>query len=240
MRPTDSYSYGVLARFYLRQSRIDEAVTAMKTAIALTPDNEINYRNLGAAYIHGGSYGEARQALEASLRIQPSSAAYSSLGVIHYFQGRYREAAASLEMALELRSTSFLTWGNLADAYHWLPGGEAKAQAAFRRAIELGRRKLLITPNDDLTGSLLVEYQAKMGDTNAALADLEALPLESGISHLARVHIATAYEVIGMRREAIEQMHLALGEGYSFDKIRGDPYLAGLWDDASFQQGLQH
>ena len=97
-----------------------------------------------------------------ALRIQPSSAAYSSLGVIHYFQGRYREAAVSLETALELRATNFVTWGNPADPYHWLPGSEAKAQAAFRRAIELGRRKLLITPNDDLTGGLLVEYQAKM------------------------------------------------------------------------------
>ena len=239
LRPTDSYSHAVLARFYLRQSRIDEAVTTMKRAIALTPDNEINYRNLGAAYIHSGRYEEAREALESSLRIQPSSAAYSSLGVIHYFQGRYREAAASLEMAIELRATSSLTWGNLADAYHWLPGNEAKAQAAFRRAIELGRRKLLITPNDDLTGSLLVEYQAKMGDAKAALAELERLPPSSKITHLARVHIATAYEVMGMRRQAVEQMRLALGEGYSLDKIRRDPYLTGLWEDPSFRQGLR-
>ena len=65
------------------------------------------------------------------------------------------------------------------------------------------------------------------------------MPPPSKITHLARVHIATAYEVIGMRRKAVEQMHLALGEGYSLDKIRRDPYLTGLWRDPSFQQGLQ-
>ncbi len=142
-------------------------------------------------------------------------------------------------MAIELRATSFLTWGNLADAYHWLPDNEVKAKAAFRRAIELGRRKLLITPNDDLTGSLLVEYQAKMGDTKAAMAELEHLPPSNKITHLARVHIATAYEVMGMRRKAVEQMRLALGEGYSLDRIRRDPYLTGLWEDSSFQQSMR-
>ena len=239
LRPTDSYSHAVLARFYLRQGRIDEAVTSIKDAIALTPDNEINYRNLGAAFIHSGRYEEAREALESSLRIQPSAAAHSSLGVIQYFQGRYREAAASLEMAIELRSTNFITWGNLADAYRWLEGTEAKTAAAFRRAVELGRQKLLITPNDDLSRSLLVEYQAKMGDTKAALAELEHLPPSNKITHLARVHIATGYEVMGMRRKAVEQMRLALGEGYSLDKIRRDPYLTGLWEDPAFQQDLR-
>ena len=40
------------------------------------------------------------------------------------------------------------------------------------------------------------------------------------MTHLARVQIATAYEVIGMRRKAVEQMHLALGEGYSLRRRR--------------------
>ena len=239
LRPTDSYGYAVLAGFYSRQSRVDEAITTMQRAIALTPDNEINYRNLGTAYIHNGRYEQARESLETSLRIQPSSAAYGNLGVIHYFQGRYQEAAASLEMALELRSTNFMTWGNLADAYHWLPDSETKAQAAFQRAIELGRQRLLITPNDDLTRSLLVEYQAKMGDRKAALAEIDRMRGPDKITHLARVHMATAYEVIGMRNEAVEQMHIALGEGYSLDKIRRDPYLKGLWEDPSFQRGLE-
>ena len=161
------------------------------------------------------------------------------LGVIHYFQGRYQEAAASLEMALELRSTNSMTWGNLADAYHWLPDSETKAQAAVQRAIELGRQRLLITPNDDLTRSLLVEYQAKMGDRKAALAEIDRMRRPDKITHLARVHMATAYEVIGMRNEAVEQMHIALGEGYSLDKIRRDPYLKGLWEDPSFQRGFE-
>ena len=84
-----------------------------------------------------------------------------------------------------------------------------------------------------------MEYQAKMGDWKAALAEIDRMRGPDKITHLARVHMATAYEVIGMRNEAVEQMHIALGEDYSLDKIRRDPYLKGLWEDPSFQRGLE-
>jgi serine/threonine-protein kinase len=231
LRPTDWYGYFLLARFYAGRGRFSEAETVYRQAIEISPDNDANYRNLAAVYGRIGREAEAVKLLETALRIQPSALTYSYLGVEHYYTGEFQNAAKNFEMAVDLNSNDYLLWGNLADAYKWIPGEQRKAEQAFRRAIELGEQKLAITPDDELLRSLLAEYWVKLGEAEKGLEIVRELGDYAKRSIHCRFHVATVFELTNQREKAVPEMIQLLDAGYTVRRIGEDPYLAGLWRD---------
>jgi tetratricopeptide (TPR) repeat protein len=233
-RPDDWLAYNTLGSFLLARRRWPEAETAFKQAIALTPDNTRAHNNLGATYYAMGRPDEAAAAWEHSSSVRPTSAAASNLGTYYYRQGRYAQAARNYERAVTLTPGSHRLWRNLGAALYWAPGERHKAAAAYRRAIELAEQERQVNPRQPALLAELADAYSMVGrsqDTRDAAAAVERL----GASDAEVIfNVASAYEQIGDRTQAIRWLRKALAAGYSRDLLARSPGLGALRDAAGF------
>ncbi len=87
---------------YLRQGRMQDAITALSQAIDLKPDFAEAYINRGLAYYMNENYPQAEEDFLAVLEIRPDDQkANNNLAVVYYRLERYEEAADYLDRALE-------------------------------------------------------------------------------------------------------------------------------------------
>ena len=236
LRPNDWQTHSLLAIFYMRHGRYLEAEAALRSAIELAPNDHINYRNLAGVYHLMGRPGEAKTLLEKSVAIEPTAKAYSNLGTIYFFEGRYREAAKVFEMAIDLGGNEDQAWGNLADAHRWVPGANAQAEAAYRRAIDLAEQKLDVNPNDTRCRSSLAVYWAKLGETARATEELNRLPPSAGSNVNIRFKITVVHELTGHRDQALDGIQSLLRDGYSLTEIENEPELTELRRDPRYEK----
>jgi tetratricopeptide (TPR) repeat protein len=142
-----------------------------------------------------------------------------------------------METAVDLDSSRYEYWGNLGIYYKWIPGAGPRITPALRRAIELAEKRLEVTPTDYGIRADLAEYQARLGDSRAAMAEIGRIP-EAARQALAS-RLAIAYELTGNRTKAIELIGPTLTNPASLSQIKDDPDLAPLWADPLFQQAIQ-
>ncbi len=118
LRPQYWGGYNWLGFFYWQQGRYDDAARMFKEVVSLMPDNFRGYSNLGAMYVVQGRYAQAIDALQKSLAIRPTVEVYDNLGNAYFSMRRFDEAARNFEEGLKFDKTSWLSWGNLGDAYY--------------------------------------------------------------------------------------------------------------------------
>ena len=58
-----------------------------------------------------------------------------------YFLGRWEECAAAFEEAVALDRLDPRAWGNLGNAYHWMPGDRPRMREALENAVALLRER---------------------------------------------------------------------------------------------------
>ncbi len=199
------------------------------------PDSAEPHSMMGAASHGLGNYADAAAAFQKSIGIQPTASAYTNLGTALFFQGLYRDSLQAFERAVELEPSRAILWGNLADAYRWVPGNSTKSRDAYGRAIELVRGVLAKDPENVPNRSRLAVYLAKSGDTEAGLAELAKVPRDAAeVNTLFRG--AVTYELAGDRVNALAMLERALDRGYSPTEVRMDPELATLRQDARYHR----
>jgi serine/threonine-protein kinase len=235
-RPTDWNAHFLLGWFYAQRTRYQEAEVEYFAAKKLSPDNEIIYRNLAVIYMRQGRYRDAIAQLQQSLKLQPFPRTYSSLGVAYYYLGDYRQASAALETAIDLDSRVYSFWGNLGAVYRHAETDQTKAESALRRAVELAETVLGTNPDDNNLRANLAEYHAKLGNRQAALAQVERIPAASRPQYAGRIMLA--YELTGNRAKAIELLR-AVPATTPLHDIKNDPDLTKLWNDGAFQAALR-
>ncbi len=236
-RPTDWLAHVVLGIFYYQRGRYPEARSAYENALKLTPDNDVVIRNLAGVHMRLGQYAEASTLIQKTLATGAGTRGYNMLGIAYYYQRRFREASSALESSLDIDNSIYVTWGNLGTVYRWLPGSEAKARAAFQRAVELAEKAQRITPADNNIHANLAEYHAKLGEKKQALAEIQAIPDSARRPYMAR--IALAYELIGDRKRAIETVRSQVVDASALSDLRNDPDLEKLWNDQEFQSVIR-
>jgi tetratricopeptide (TPR) repeat protein len=219
--------------------RYEEAAQAWNRVIELSPDNARGYYNLGAALYHQGRFADAAAAYERSLEIHPDASAYSSLGTMHFSLGDYARAVDAMEKSRNLRPSDPRVWGNLADAYRWLPGSEDRAAAAFDRAIALRREQLRTSRNHGRQWAELANWLAKRGKIPAARRALdralELLPSDlMCITHAILVH-----HLAGDRKQALRWLKAAVRHGCDVAELERDPELAELCRAPEFGRIVQ-
>lgn len=225
-----------LGQFYFTRARYADAVTAWEDARRVTPDNVIVLRNLSAAYYFLGRYDEAASSLQRALEVRPSAAAYTNLGTIRFFQGRHTDAVAAFEKAVELSANSQLYWANLGDGYRWAPGRRADAPAAYRRASELIKEQIAQKPDDADLRTRHGMYLIKMGNTDAALAEIQAVTGRPDLSAQMRYRLAVIYELAGQREQSLAALDGALSSGYPINELQREPELLQLRNDARYHR----
>lgn len=243
-RPRYWVGHNWLGAFYVRRGRFEEAVGAFREVVELTPDSYRGYTNLGVAYYNLERWSDARAAFERALEIRPEDQmALSNLGTLAFFEGDYRESARRFEQALETSDQEYWIWGNLADTLHWGArvgadlGADARARAvaAYRRAIDLGRQALEVNPNDVVLLRDVALYHAMLGEAEAA-DEFAALALRHGGSDVhTQVWAAKVYAQLGDDARSIEHLRTALEMGYQRAEILADPTFDGLVDNPEFR-----
>ena len=234
--PTDWELMWLQGELDYQSARYNEAVEWYTRAADVAPDSPIPHRLLGAARHMLGDYAGAAAAFQKSLGLQPTSATYTNLGTALFFQGLYRESMQAFERAVELTPSNPLLWGNLGDAYRWVPGNATKSKDAYTRAIQLLREQLAKDPSQGPNRSRLALYLAKTGDTASALAELGKVltPDVAEVNTLFRG--AVTYELAGRRDDALTTLQRALDRGYPLVEIRMDPELANLRTDVRYHR----
>jgi serine/threonine-protein kinase len=234
-RPQDAELEALLGGVFYRRGDYAAAAEAYARATGIAPDNHLTWKNLGAALHMRGLYAEAAESLQRAAELRPDPAVYGNLGTLYFFQGLHPQAVAAFERAIEAGANNYVAWGNLADAYRWTPGNEARAAEAYARAIQLAERALDRKPDDAEARTLLAAYRARSGDTAGALAELDRLD-PAALDPDSRFGRAQALEAAGERERALDALGDALDAGYSLEEIERDPELADLRRDPRYHR----
>lgn len=211
-----------------------EALDWYEKAAAAAPDSPTPYRLIGAAHHMLGDYAAAAASFQRSIAIEPTASTYNNLGTALFYQGRYRESVPAFERARDMLPANALLWGNLGDAYRWVPGNAEKAREAHTRAVQLLREQLVKDPAHVANRSRLALYHAKLDACAAAGSELKQL-LTSTVREVATWYrAAVTHEVCHDRDAALTALESALRQGYSLAEIRLEPELADLRNDVRY------
>ncbi len=234
-RPDYWANFNQLGVFFYRNGRLDEAEKALVRVTELAPDNARAYSNLGGIYYAMGRIDDAVAAFRHAAAIEPSYRVFSNLATVQYSQGDYTGAAHAFEQSLALQDTDFRIWRNLASAYVWAPGLEAKAPAAYRRAAELAEEQRRVNPRDPDVLINLGDCYVALGRTAEGL-DLVAEALELAPDDLdVKLFAANIFEDAGDRDRALELLAEVLQHGFGLDQIASTPGLADLRADPRYK-----
>jgi len=238
LRPDDWSAYKDLGVFYNSRGRLNDAVSNFKRVVDLTPDNYLGYRSLGGLYLKLKDYRNAEIALKHSLELQPSDAGYSNLAILYYLRGRYSEAGENFRKAIELNSNNGIYWGNLGDAYRWMPGKEGESKDAYQRAIALFEKELAVNPLNVQARANCAMYRSQLGDNERALAELNsALKLKSEDGFVLS-RAALVYEQAGMRDQALAAVEGAIRGGFQ-NEVENWPPLHSLRQDRRYRELME-
>lgn len=229
--PQERFFADELGTAYIDQNNYAKAEEAFRLSIQLQPDAVYAYSSLYIVLERQNRTDEAMQILQQGLQIRSSEWLYGNLGNALFLRGDYVGAAAAFEDAVSPNKgnpNSHLAWANLADTLLWIPGREAEAKKAYRKARDLltpllGRRK------DDVTLiSRMGLYCARLGDRTQAeplLARVMALAPKNASVHF---RAGLAYELLGERNAALIALTKAVELGYPLRLIQAEPDLLDL------------
>jgi len=238
--PDDWRYHQRLGVFLFRAGRVTEAVGPFETSVRLSPGNAEAASNLGAALHATGRYEEAAASYQRSLEAGPSARGFSNLGTLLYFLGRYSESAEAFERAIRMDAASYLRWGNLGDAYRWIPGAQQKSRDAYQQAIRLVREDLAGKPEEPNLQSSLGIYLARSGDKPGALAQLTAIRHSDALKPSVLFKLGLIHELCGDRTNALDRIEQALRGGYSAKDVQSEPDFHSLRKDARYQRILSN
>jgi tetratricopeptide (TPR) repeat protein len=223
-----------------QQHHYDAAEKAFRHSIKLQPDSVYSYANLSAVLLNQNRNDEAMQVLQQGLQIRPSAWLYGNLGNALFLRGEYVEAAAAFEAAVSPTKgnpSDYLGWANLADTLLWIPGRQAEAVDAYKRANQLLAPQLERKPNDVTLISRMGLYLAHAGEKKQSEALLtRAIQLAPNNATVC-FRVGLGFELIGQRNHAIDEIIQAIKLGYSVKFIDSEPAFVGLRRDPNY---LQH
>ena len=99
-QPDSAYGYGVLANFYRRQNRWDDAFAVWDALIAARPDLVVTHANWGIyAALSGQHLDRGERELKQYLANVPKDASPTTLSVVHWRLGQIYEKTSRAELA---------------------------------------------------------------------------------------------------------------------------------------------
>jgi serine/threonine-protein kinase len=220
------------------QAAYDKAEAMATKATELDPDSYLAFNSLGATLVYEGKHDAAMQALQKSIAIRPSYAAYSNIAVAQFQLRHYKDSAASFQQALKLDDTNYQNWGSLGDAYYY-GGDTSSAMQAYRKAISLADQQLKVNPRDPSVLGDLASYYSMLGDRKNALSYLDhSLQLAHGDKELL-FNAALVYNQLHETGPALEWLKKALDAGYSRAVAATAGPLDNLHDNPQYKALMQ-
>jgi tetratricopeptide (TPR) repeat protein len=179
------------------------AVTAIRHALSLAPDNPVYLNNLGLSYQALGQLAEAALSFQAAINLAPTFApAMINLGNVLREQGRWSEAETWSRQAIRLNSRIAEAYNGLGAAL-WHQGKTSEAMANYRTALAIDPKLAYAMVN---LGNALRE-QGDPGEAETMLR--EAIALNPAIAE-AHNGLGVTLWTNGAVVEAIASYHEAL------------------------------
>jgi TolB-like protein/Flp pilus assembly protein TadD len=228
LQPRNWATLMAMGRYLINVGRLEESIGYFQRVDDLLPESKVASNNLGAAYYLMGRFQEAASAWEDALSGSPNTKAYINLGSSYFFLGRFDDAAQMYQQALELAPEHFEGWGNLGDAYRYSSDQGAKADAAYRRAIELIEQHLQINSSDAVAIAALAHYQAAIGERDQALENIGLATQLAQKDMFVYYFSATALCALNEPEQALYSIRKALSLGYPSHMVRADIGLSRL------------
>ena len=236
IRPACWSCYNLLGVFLNKHSRYGEAADAWRKVTELAPDNVWGYMNVGVAYFQKGQFELAENYFQRALQLAPDADLYSNIGAVSFFLGRFEEDVQYTQKAIALRPQKYDYWGNLADAYRMIPGDADKASTAYKQAIFLADKQLMVNPNDTDAFSSLAQYHSRIGDEVGARKYLDKA-LQASPNDVDTLRIACLVHLeAGEQQEALKWLEKAVHAGYPREQLVANPELEGLRSKPEFGQ----
>ena len=154
-------------------------------------------------------------------------------------RGRFDEAARNFEEGLKLDRTSWLSWGNLGDAYYWTPGKRQQARNAYLEALRLADERLRLNARDGHALAYRATYLAMLDQKQQALASLQTALTISAEDPDVQCRGAIVYNHFGDTDLTLKSLQKALTSGTSAGWVRDTPDFDHLRTDQRFQAILR-
>jgi tetratricopeptide (TPR) repeat protein/TolB-like protein len=239
IRPGSWEAYSYLGVFYFFQGHVEKARDMFLTVTKIVPNNINGLNNLGGAYFKLGDNSRAEAVFERSNAIKRNPDATSNLGYLYYYRARYADAMRLFEAAVGFDENFYILWGNLADAYSFTPGNEAKAADAYARAIKLAEIHLAAQKGDPGCRSSLAVYLAKTGSRQRAEAEISEALQQKPDDPTVVLKSILVFDLIGDRARAIDALKKYLGLKGPMEEVLKDPFLAGLRQDPEYSRIME-
>lgn len=226
-----------LGTLYFRMGDYKAAEAMLRHSIKLQPDSSLAYANLNVVLTRQGRTAEALQVVQQGLQIHPNAALYANLGLALFQRGDYVGAANAYERSVTPPAGNpnrYLNWANLGDALLWIPGREAKAREAYRKARQLLAPKLARAPDNATLLSRMGLYAARSADKNEAMSLMAKAVAAAPDSPEVHFRAALAYELLHHRELALQALIQAKRFGFPASAIDTEPDFVALRRDPRY------
>jgi protein O-mannosyl-transferase len=181
--PLNARSRVLLAKAYIRDGKMAEALSAVQEAIAVSPGYAEAHMGLAIVLMEQNRLSEASEHAKRAIDLEPNNSRYHhDLGAILLKRSEYREAVAHLSRATELNPAFGLAHYQLAKAL-WADRKPEKAIEHLRRSLDLNPDN--VRARNDLAGML-----AKANRVDEAIAQLRAILEAHPEDSVARANLA--------------------------------------------------
>jgi len=239
LKPGYWRGYSYLGVFYYDHGRLPDAEKMFLKILELAPENpekNVFLNSLGVIYVNMGQYDLAEAMFKEYLSTNYDAFACSNLGNVYFYQKRYTDAVAMFKEAIKLKENDYRYWGNLADAYRYIPENSKNAQDAYQLAIHLANKELEIDPKDGYIHGLVAFYYAHSGEHKKALDEIDkARNLAPNNVHVLLFSVQV-FELINQRDQALQALKEYIEHGGPIENINADPDLSGLRKDPRYRQ----
>jgi tetratricopeptide (TPR) repeat protein len=236
-----------------RLGYLDSAIEICKRQIAIDPQYEWAYCNMGWAYLGKDDPKQAQAAFEKALKINPRNTVNLwRLTHAQRVQGRYQQALKSLEKTLEINQANPAAHYNLG-VLHQLLGNTNTALKHFEIFLREAEGWVRDDPTNGHHYIRLALVLARMGEKERSLflggkamamapcnvtePLIGQIDMWGGFVSLCDFDYALLLAVQGRRQEAIDRLELAIRRGYrSYIFMKIHPDLQSLHDEPRFQE----
>ncbi len=239
LRPQYWAGYSWLGVFYWQEGRYDDAAKMFREVVVLAPDNFRGYSDWGAMYVLEGRYPQAIELLQKSIALRPTEEVYDNLGTAYFFMRKFDEAALNFEEGLKFNKSSWLSWGNLGDAYYQVSGKRQKAIEAYNEAIRLTDEELKVNPRDGRTWSFRATYLAMTDNQREALTSLQKAVTFAPTNPNVLFRAALVHNHFGETGVTVKWLQKALTAGFPVNVVNSTPDFDHLHEDPAFQAILR-
>jgi len=201
----EAEAYYFRALSLMQKNKPYDALSYLKEAIEMDPDDPRFHEGLGLAYFATERFDKAEEAYKQAIEVDPTYVdARHNLGVLLNHLGRYGEAIEQFELALA--DDEYRNRANTLNALGWAyfkSGDYEKAEKSFRDTIKRDRMYLIAYDN------LGKVYIAQKRYEEAVEVLEQVLRLKSGYPE-ARLDLGVAYLKMGKTEEARTEFERAL------------------------------